>query len=607
MTKYNRNADPYRTRIQPPAAPLSVGIVNRATVAAAVPNHQGGEGYSRDPKSDLFLLATTSHDIGASAFYEGGNDRVRRYVDLIHTVAVDDPTWTAEFLAWLRGPGNIRTAAIVGAVEAARAMVTKGTPGGRQIVASVLQRADEPGEAIAYHLATHGRRLPKPIKRGIADAAVRLYNERALLKYDTGTHAVRFGDVLDLTHPTPAADRAHWQADLFRYAIDRRHGRTTGVDGLRNLDTIRRNTIVREAWAADPTGDSVLDVRTIDEAGLTWEDVLSAFPRADKAALWRALIPSMGFMARLRNLRNFDQAGVSDRDVADVLTMLTDPERVAKSRQLPMRFLSAHRAVSNLRWAYPLEQALDLSVRNIPALPGATLILIDTSGSMDSRLSEKSDLMRWDAAVVFGLALARRCESAAVVSYSEQMSWFGRNYDLAKQFPQQPGESLLHAINRFKTGGYFIGGGTDTTGAVQATFRPGVHDRVLILTDEQDGGSHHGNPGQHIPHNVPLYTINLAGYRHSNVPTINRYRITLGGLTDHMFSVIPTIESGGTGGWPWETEARQRQAVNDAAALPPGAYTRRQRPERSTIPEGSQGEQWAASDGEWTGRTTGHN
>lgn len=549
MTKFNRHAT-NRDRVQPQTAPLSVGIVNRHTVAAAVPNHQGGQGYTRDAKSDVFLLATTSHDIGGDAFYEGRNDRVKRFVDLIHTVAVEDPAWTGEFLAWLRGPGNIRTAAIVGAVEAARAMVAKGTPGGRKIVDSVLQRADEPGEAIAYHLHAHGRKIPKAIKRGIADAAVRLYNERALLKYDTASHGIRFGDVLELTHPTPAADRAHWQGSLFRYAIDRRHGRDAS-DGLRDLDVIRRNIILREAWAADPTGDSVLDVRTIADAGLTWEDVLSAFPHADKAKLWEALIPSMGFMARLRNLRNFDQHGVHDKALTDVFAMLVDPDRVAKSRQLPLRFLSAHRAVSNLRWAYPLEQALDLSVRNIPALPGATLILIDTSGSMEESLSDKSDLRRWDAAASFGLALARRCESAAVVSYSKQMDWFGTRYELAKQFPQQPGESLLHAIERFKSGGYFIGGGTDTTGAVRATFRPGVHDRVVILTDEQDGGSHHDNPGDYIPANVPLYVWNLAGYSYSNVPTTSRYRVTLGGLTDHGFSIIPAIESGGAGNWPW--------------------------------------------------------
>jgi hypothetical protein len=102
----------------------------------------------------------------------------------------------------------MRSASLTGGLEAALALRDAGLPGGRQIVDSVLQRADEPGEAPAYWTATHGRALPKPVRRGIADAAARLYNERSLLKYDTASHAFRFGDVLDLTHPSPGAGRA---------------------------------------------------------------------------------------------------------------------------------------------------------------------------------------------------------------------------------------------------------------------------------------------------------------------------------------------------------------------------------------------------------------
>jgi hypothetical protein len=36
--------------------------------------------------------------------------------------------------------------------------------GARQIVDSVLQRGDEPGEALAYWTATYGRAVPKPVK-----------------------------------------------------------------------------------------------------------------------------------------------------------------------------------------------------------------------------------------------------------------------------------------------------------------------------------------------------------------------------------------------------------------------------------------------------------
>src|SRR3712207_7767035 len=52
-----------------------------------------------------------------------------------------------------------------------------------------------------------------------------------------------------------------------------------------------------------------------------------------------ALAPTMGYMALLRNLRNFDEAGMPDEVAAVVAARLGDPDEVARSRQLPYRFL----------------------------------------------------------------------------------------------------------------------------------------------------------------------------------------------------------------------------------------------------------------------------
>lgn len=117
-------------------------------------------------------------------------------------------------------------------------------------MASVLQRADEPGEALAYWTSTYGRAIPKPVKRGVADAVQRLYTERSLLKYDTGARGFRFGDVIDLVHPAPAADKP-WQGDLFEHALDRRHGRDEPIpDRLRPSRPRRRSRPCRSSGAA---------------------------------------------------------------------------------------------------------------------------------------------------------------------------------------------------------------------------------------------------------------------------------------------------------------------------------------------------------------------
>ncbi|GAB3872864.1 TROVE domain-containing protein [Dactylosporangium cerinum] len=496
--------------------------------------YEGGPGYARDLKSELFLLAVTNM-VGEQTFYEPAGDRDERYRQLIAAAAVKHPQWTVRFLRWLRGGANLRTASLVGAAEYVRARLAAGLVNGtgehRQVVADVLQRADEPGELLAYWTSRYGRAVPKPVKRGVADAAARLYTERNLLKYDTASHAFRFGDVLDLTHPTPAGA---WQGDLFTFALDRRHNRPA-PRVAESLTTVAANAALRAEAAEDPA--VLLAPERLRAVGMTWEDALSlGGSRLPKDRLWEALIPSMGYMAKLRNLRNFDQAGVSDEVAAAVATQLADPAEVARSRQLPMRFLSAYRAAPSLRWAWALERALNLSLASIPEVPGSTLILIDTSGSMHSAFSKDGTLMRWDAAVIFGLALALRCERAKVVSFSTRTT----------VFPVEPGESLLRGIDRFKAKGHFHNGGTNTASAVREHFRR--QDRVVILTDEQ--ASYDGNVSTSVPDTVPLFTWNLAGYRMGHTPQV-RNRWTFGGLTDAGFGMIGLLEAGDRSMWPF--------------------------------------------------------
>jgi len=166
------------------------------------PTAQGAAGVTRDAKSELFLLA-----------------------------------------GWLRQEANMRSASIVTAVEAVWARLQVDLAGGnRQLIDAVCRRADEPGEVLAYWTSSYGRAIPKPVKRGVADAVVRLYGERSLLKYDSDAAGFRFADVIDLVHPTPGADKL-WQGDLFAHALDRRHKRDTG-SGTRRPD---RPTVTHSA------------------------------------------------------------------------------------------------------------------------------------------------------------------------------------------------------------------------------------------------------------------------------------------------------------------------------------------------------------------------
>jgi hypothetical protein len=217
--------------------------------------HEGAAGYARrDVKAELFLIAA-SNMVGEDTFYEKGSDRDARFVGLVRQVALDDPEWMLAFLRWLRAEGNMRSAPLVAAAEAVKARLDVGANGNvtnRSMVNAVLQRPDEPGEMLAYWVSRHGRRIPKPIKRGVADAVRWLYHERSLLKYDTALHGFRFADVLDLVHPSPSAP---WQGGLFKHALDRRHGH--GEELPDALTIVRNNAQLRRVAPGAARGDAV--------------------------------------------------------------------------------------------------------------------------------------------------------------------------------------------------------------------------------------------------------------------------------------------------------------------------------------------------------------
>lgn len=514
----------------------------RTTGEVAI-NHQGGTGYARDPKSELFLLAV-SNMVSEDTFYEGATERDARFRDLIHQATVLDPDWVARFVPYLRSELNMRTASIVMAVESVLSRkpdLATASISVRTLVDSALQRADEPGEFVAYWRARTGKvTLPGGVQRGLQDAMRRLITEKAVLKYDGLSGNWRLGDVVELVHPKP---KAAWQDDLFRYLLDRRHHSDEIRVDFERLPMLAANQRLRDVPLDGRRGvvTSSVGADTLKAAGFNWEDLSGWLQGPLDAPVWEAMLGSMGYMALLRNLRNFEQAGISPSAVKAVCDRLADPSQVARSRQLPMRFLSAFKATSNMQWWPALEAALNLSLQNVPSLPGRSLILVDLSGSMWDKMSARSELQRWEAAATFGLALALRAEFADLVAFG----------DSAQVVKVSKGASLLplvQAMNRSL-------GGTRTGEAVAATLRPGYHDRVVILTDEQQSGSgYYGSRpvDQVVPADTWLHTFNLAGYRLGQSESgVGTKRSVFGGLSDRSFALIPLLEQGTSQEWPF--------------------------------------------------------
>ncbi|HEX6684550.1 MAG TPA: TROVE domain-containing protein [Candidatus Limnocylindrales bacterium] len=479
-------------------------------------------------KSELFLLAVSS--LGAG----GGVECHDRFAPLVREVAVDDPVWTAAFLGWLRGQDGLRGAALTGAMEATKAMLANGLPGSRGIVESVLRRADDPGDALSYWVERYGRSIPKPVKRAMADAVARLYTEPAMLKHDTAAKGFRFADVIALVHPAP---RAPWQADLFRVARDRRHQRAE-ISSYGSLPMLAANARLRAA--ADST--LLLDPARLKAAGMTWEGVLSlAGSDVERRLLWPAVIPSMGYLALLLNLRHFDEADVHDDVAAGVSARIADPARVARSGQLPFRFVTVHEQSPSLRWGHALARALQASLANLPRLPGRTLVLVDTSASMANPplfgpVTVRTPLTPAKAAAVFAVALAAGGDGVELFGFAD-----GR---FRHEVP--PDGPVLKEANRFLARTGEAGHATRAADALRATYSG--QERVVIISDRSilDAEIAH-----RVPPKVPVYAINLGAASRCGPVTTSPGRHELTSLDDATFRMIPLLEAGVAGAWPW--------------------------------------------------------
>lgn len=480
--------------------------------------HEGDVTNTLDDKSALFTLGVTNM-VSEDTFYESAGTRDRKFRDLVHKVTKTDPDWMQRFIPWLRKEANMRSAAIVAVAEYVKA----GGPNGRALVRNTLSRADEPAEILAYWTTQYGKRIPAALKRGVADSLSGLYNEYTVLKYDSQGHDFRMGDVIQLVHPNPSDP---YESAVYKYALDRRY-KGNDAEVPTNLERLAysQELVERVKTGHLPTAEE------LDRAGWTWER-LSSYRKLD-AETWESIIPTMGYMALLRNLRNFDEAGISQESVEYVKSVLADPGRVAASRQLPFRFLSADKYADTRRWGATLETALNLSVQNVPEFSGRTLVLVDTSGSMTWRgISKNSSVTPMEIGAIFGAAVALK-NDADLVTFA----------DYGKEITVPKNGNVLDVARKFRSGQ--VGHGTAINNAVRSHYNG--HDRIVVFTDMQwfPGGNAAVNQAKFV------HAFNLVGYN-SSVDTSTPGRFQYAGWTDSLMNLMPLLERGQIGDWPWE-------------------------------------------------------
>lgn len=494
------------------AMKFNIGLRRKIPVV----NYEGEKAFALTPEMELYSAVAAS--VLSDHFYEGSGVRVERVRALI---LVCDPVFVARLAVYAREVLHLRSIPLVLVVELAR--LHRGDRLVSRLTARVVQRADEITELLALYEQANKRsgrkrlnRLSKQLQYGLGQAFNK-FDEYQFAKYNRPAQ-VSLRDALFLVHPKAKDDS---QQELF-------------------------NRIVRDELATPYTWEVELSalgqLRYVNEA----------VKRAALSEKWEELIFSerLGYMATLRNLRNMLEADVCVDAVNKVCSFLSDPVAVAKSRQLPFRFLSAWRELSAVKHDLAgkvleaLECAVQLSASNIAGYDEGTRVVIaaDVSGSMQKTVSPRSKVQLYDIGLMLAMLLQHRCERVTAGMFGDTWKVINvpRNQVLANvgEFHRREGEV------GYSTNGFLV--------IQDLVRRRVVVDKVMVFTDCQLWNSaQHGEAMEAVwkvykrmAPRAKLYLFDLAGYGTVPLKVQEGDVYMIAGWSDKIFDVLHAVDRG---------------------------------------------------------------
>lgn len=443
------------------------------TKAMTATSHNGNKQFRKNVEQELFEIVVSTL-YGKDGYYESNAQRVTKLRTLVaEVVTKGNLDFIANTIVMARGPMKMRSMPILLTGMFARELREQGKsyPALRQLVTDVIQRADQLTDMYAVALQEFGnkRSIPAAIKKGVADAFNK-FGEYGLAKYNR-SGAVKLRDVLFMVHPK--AHNTEQGAVYERLRDEALQTPNTWETGLSEI-----GQLVAEACKE----------KGIEKDTTTYNDILDTA----KGEKWTELLETdaLGYMALLRNLRNIHEVEVPDAVLQKhVYDRLANPEEVAKSKQLPFRFLNAMGSVeqfANNRLTRALSRALDASFANVPEVGKNIWLILDVSGSMSGgwgrRANDDSPIAK---AALFTAALVK----ANADAHNIKVTWFS---DTAGHYKVNPDDSIM-GIND-KIMGKIHGGGTNLSAALALKSKLGFEpDTVMVMSDMQvDGNNHYG-------------------------------------------------------------------------------------------------------------------
>ncbi len=369
-----------------------------ATLPAALArNAEGAPAYALTPRHQLAQYAATG--CLNTTFYASAEAQLAKVIELCQAV---EPAFIAQTAVYCRERGYMKDMpALLVAVLAGQ---------GAAQLTQVFQRVINNGKMLRNFVqimrsGAVGRKSLGSRPKKLVQAWLNSASEQALLAAAVG-NAPSLADVVKMVHPTP---QAAWREAFFAWLIGKEYKR----------DALPPALAAFEAYKTDPA-------QPIPEVPF---QMLTALPL--NAQAWAQIARHGGWQMVRMNLNTFARHGVYDLAGMPELiaAKLRDPEAIASSRVFPYQLMSAYMATgenvpSIVRDA--LEQALEISLANVPRIAGKVVVCPDVSGSMASpvsgfRGSATSNVRCIDVAALVAAAMLRKNPDAMVLPFEHNV------------------------------------------------------------------------------------------------------------------------------------------------------------------------------------------
>ncbi len=469
--------------------------------AMPVPNAKNEEDYPAfvRPLEEQYLQCLMTNTLG-STFYASQKDIIagaaKLHHDMLSGVDIKGPAsllpsealgdrlvLAAQMIVYARNEGFMRTQPIYGLAKLSAAGAV-----GRALFESIFPLVIRtPNDLMDFASIVQGMgrgQGGRCIKRVAGEWLVSRLTEYWAIKYGAkkeGGYSLR--DLFRAYHPKMAKTKSNTkQRDLVDYIL-RDEWRLLLQPQITAFETLKGIGVAGKAK------DKIAYITK----GRLPHEVASPFAGKDPA-VWAAIAGQMPIFALLRHLATLERHGLLPSVVDHITKVFSDPKIVLKSKIFPYRFLDAMEKVSHGLVRDALRDAVEISMANIPDLPGRTVVMIDRSGSMASYVR---------MAAIFGIGLAKKSEDCRVFAFNTEL----------EECHVSRRDSVLSQASQLQARG-----GTDTSLPVEyITQEQHFADNIILIGDEQQNAGTAFYKAieryrKKVNRDVKVFMVNVAPY-----------------------------------------------------------------------------------------------